>query len=59
MPDTPDGGDILSDEILDALECPVQSADTDYFVSLHANSSAQNAKAIHLRALVVWRIDIP
>uniref|UniRef100_A0A0A8XTC1 Uncharacterized protein n=1 Tax=Arundo donax TaxID=35708 RepID=A0A0A8XTC1_ARUDO len=52
--DNGDGGGILSDDILDVLECNFMqlSHNTDAFLSLNAISGTQKHRAIQLRALV-------
>lgn len=52
LADIGDGGGILSDEVLGALEEHALATEADCHVSLHAISGTQGNKAIHLRALV-------
>lgn len=47
-----DGGGILSDDMLTALEMHAAPTEADCTLSLHAMSGTQGSKAIHLRALV-------
>jgi hypothetical protein len=47
-----DGGAMLYDEVLDALEVQACSAEEDCFLSIHVVAGAQNSKVIHLSALV-------
>jgi hypothetical protein len=47
-----DGGEILSDELLSALELNVADQEVEYFLSIHAIAGTQSNKVIHLKALV-------
>jgi hypothetical protein len=47
-----DGGGLLYEEMLDALESHAQAAGADCHISLYAISGAPDAKAIHLKALI-------
>jgi hypothetical protein len=48
-----DGGDILSDEMMEALKTPqLCMMNDDYYLSLHALSGQPQHKAIQLRAMV-------
>jgi hypothetical protein len=47
-----DGGGMICDELLQALEWHPNSVEKDYFLSIHAISSTPSSKVIHLRALV-------
>jgi hypothetical protein len=46
-----DGGGILSEEVLGALESHAQATEADYHISLYAISGAPEHRAIHIRAL--------
>jgi hypothetical protein len=52
VPLAADGGELLLEEILNALECQAAQTDETCFLSLNAISGTQNNRVIHLRALV-------
>jgi hypothetical protein len=47
-----DGGELLSDDLLNALEGHLASAEDECFVPLNATSSTTSNRVIHLRALI-------
>jgi hypothetical protein len=47
-----DGGGMLSDDLLDALEMHVPTVEEECFLSIHAIAGTQSTKVPHLRALV-------
>jgi hypothetical protein len=47
-----DGGDILCDELLSALEMSIADHKADCFLSIHPIAWTHSNKVIHLRALV-------
>jgi hypothetical protein len=49
---TSDGGGLISEEILSALELDSMPPQGDYFLSVSAMSGSQSRKVVHLRGLV-------